>query len=557
MTFNTALSGLRAANTDLEVTGNNIANASTMGFKHSRAEFGDVYASSLVNSVNDKTGNGVSVNAIAQQFDQGVLSLTGNSLDLAIDGSGFFILSDSSGATSFTRAGYFGLDESGFITNNTGSRLQGFLPTESGGVGGTPDDLRVQAIDLPPNATQQVDLLFNLDARSASPVNTTFNPQDADSFNSSTSLTVFDSQGQSHVLSSYFVKSSSLDNVWNMYNFIPDANGVLQNVLADGEISPEVAAATDAHNQAQAALNNVTEAVTAATTAVNSFSVANAAALTAALNTARASLVTASTSAVTPASGTEYQGVIDSIDVAIALGSNSGDAANVSEAQAILVELNNVDALTATAAGSSASTLADYTAIFGDGKSYFELTFGTDGTLQSTDPLQLNINNWNPDSANRSSTDGSTATVSDFIIDISRSTQFGNAFAVTKVDQNGSAAGQLNGLEINNAGEVFARYTNGEESLLGQVAMASFANEQGLIPQGESSWVQSLESGNAQVGVPLARNLGAIQSGALEESNVDLSAELVRLIVAQRNFQANAKTIETADAVAQTIINMR
>ncbi|WP_339339787.1 flagellar hook protein FlgE [uncultured Oceanicoccus sp.] len=557
MTFNTALSGLRAANTDLEVTGNNIANASTMGFKHSRAEFGDVYASSLVNSVNDKTGNGVSVNAIAQQFDQGVLSLTGNSLDLAIDGSGFFILSDSSGATSFTRAGYFGLDESGFITNNTGSRLQGFLPTESGGVGGTPDDLRVQAIDLPPNATQQVDLLFNLDARSASPVNTTFNPQDADSFNSSTSLTVFDSQGQSHVLSSYFVKSSSLDNVWNMYNFIPDANGVLQNVLADGEISAVVAAATDANNQAQAALNNVTEAVTAATTAVNSFSVANAAALTAALNTARASLVTASTSAVTPASGTEYQGVIDSIDVAIALGSNSGDAANVSEAQAILVELNNVDALTATAAGSSASILADYTAIFGDGKSYFELTFGTDGTLQSTDPLQLNINNWNPDSANRSSTDGSTATVSDFIIDISRSTQFGSAFAVTKVDQNGSAAGQLNGLEINNAGEVFARYTNGEESLLGQVAMASFANEQGLIPQGESSWVQSLESGNAQVGVPLARNLGAIQSGALEESNVDLSAELVRLIVAQRNFQANAKTIETADAVAQTIINMR
>jgi flagellar hook protein FlgE len=115
----------------------------------------------------------------------------------------------------------------------------------------------------------------------------------------------------------------------------------------------------------------------------------------------------------------------------------------------------------------------------------------------------------------------------------------------------------LIGLEINSTGEVFARYTNGEALILGQVAMASFANEQGLSPLGETSWAQSFESGEPVIGEPLTGTLGAIQSGALEESNVDLSEELVRLIIAQRNFQANAKTIETADTVQQAIINIR
>ena len=558
MTFNTALSGLRAANTDLEVTGNNIANASTTGFKRSRAEFGDVYASSLLGSGNNQTGNGVSVNAIAQQFDQGNVSFTGNNLDLAINGTGFFIMSDTSGATSFTRAGYFGLDESGYITNNEGSRLQGFLPTGSAGIGGIPDDLRVRTGDLSPKATGQVDLLFNLDARSASPATSTFDPNNADSFNSSTSLTVFDSRGQSHVLSTYYVKSPSKDNAWNMYNYIPDSNGVLQNVLKNELVSEEdFIAAFSADNAGHNSAINVTLARNAATTAVNTFTAGNATTLTATLNTAKASLITARDSATTAGSGQEYQDAIDSIDKALAIGTNAGDAADIAEAQTILNELANTLALTTTASATSAAILDVAEAGFNGEEGYFQLTFATDGTLQSSNPAQLKINNWNPDGANQSSTNGSTVTVSDFIIDIGSSTQFGSDFAVAAVDQNGFATGQLSGLDINNTGEVFARYTNGEESLLGQVAMASFANEQGLSPQGDTSWIQSLESGKPLVGVPLAGSLGAIQSGALEESNVDLSEELVRLIVAQRNFQASAKTIETADTVAQTIINIR
>lgn len=430
MTFNTALSGLRAANTDLEVTGNNIANASTTGFKRSRAEFGDVYANSLVGSGGNSSGSGVLVNAIAQQFDQGNVSFTDNSLDLAINGSGFFVLSDPSGATSYSRSGYFGLDDAGYITNNGSSRLQGFLPTGTGtGVGGTPNDLQVAVNDLPPEPTSNVDLLFNLDSRSTVPPLAPFDPNDADTFSSSTSLTIFDSRGQSHVLSTYYEKTAT-DNVWNMYAYISDDTGTLQNVIS-------------------------------------------------------------------PAGGA------------------------------------------------------------GGANSFFELSFGTDGTLQSSDPAVLNVDAWDPSGANVSSTTGGTAGVSDFVVDVGTSTQFGSDFAVASVAQNGYATGQLSGLEINDTGEVFARYTNGEALILGQVAMAAFPNEQGLKPLGDTAWAQSFESGEPAIGAPLTSTLGALQSGALEESNVDLSEELVRLIIAQRNFQANAKTIETADTITQAIINIR
>lgn len=430
MTFNTALSGLRSANSDLEVTGNNIANASTTGFKRSRAEFGDVYANSLVGGGGNATGSGVLVNAIAQQFDQGNVAFTDNSLDLAINGAGFFIVEKPSGEVAYTRSGYFGLDGDGFITSNSGSKLRGFLPTGTGaGVGGTPAPLQVQVGDLPPQPSSRVDLLFNVDAGESPPPVAPINPNDADTFNSATSLTIFDSRGTSHVLSTYYERTAT-DNVWNMYAYVPDASGTPVNV-----ISP------------------------------------------------------------------------------------AGGAGGVSP--------------------------------------FFELTFGTDGILQSTDPAVLTVDNWDPPGANLSSVTGGTAAVSDFIIDIDNSTQFGSEFAVASVDQDGFSTGQLSGLEINSTGEVFARYTNGEALILGQVALAAFANEQGLSPNGDTAWVESFESGQPAVGAPVTGTLGAIQAGALEESNVDLSAELVRLIIAQRNFQASAKTIETADTVTQAIINIR
>ena len=142
-------------------------------------------------------------------------------------------------------------------------------------------------------------------------------------------------------------------------------------------------------------------------------------------------------------------------------------------------------------------------------------------------------------------------------IDVTKATQFASAFAVSSVSQDGYTTGTLAGLEIDDTGVVFARYTNGQSLIQGQVVLASFANVQGLTPVGKTAWVQSFASGEPVVGTPRTGTLGALQAGALEDSNVELSDQLVNLIVAQRNYQANAKTIETESAITQTILNIR
>lgn len=164
MTFNTALSGLSAASADLRITGNNIANASTVGFKASRAQFTDVYASTLLGSGSNQIGTGVKLANVAQLFDQGTISFTNNSLDLSIDGSGFFILSDQ-GARAYTRAGMFGVDDQGYVVATGGSRVQGFTANAAGVLSGILGDLRIQTSNLAPERTTLMEASLNLDAR--------------------------------------------------------------------------------------------------------------------------------------------------------------------------------------------------------------------------------------------------------------------------------------------------------------------------------------------------------------------------------------------------------
>ncbi|NKB98048.1 MAG: flagellar hook-basal body complex protein [Pseudomonadales bacterium] len=164
MSFNTALSGMSAASSDLRITGNNIANASTTGFKASRAEFADIYASSLLGTGSNQIGAGVKLANVAQRFDQGTISFTNSSLDLAIDGNGFFVLSDG-GARTYTRAGAFAVDNEGFITNSSGSRVQGFTANNAGTLSGILGDLQINTVNLPPLQTSLVEANVNLDAR--------------------------------------------------------------------------------------------------------------------------------------------------------------------------------------------------------------------------------------------------------------------------------------------------------------------------------------------------------------------------------------------------------
>lgn len=181
-------------------------------------------------------------------------------------------------------------------------------------------------------------------------------------------------------------------------------------------------------------------------------------------------------------------------------------------------------------------TLQDTTAI----------TFNSDGSYNT--PATIPIT-WNPGGG---ATAGQT-----FSIDLSQSTQYGSNFSVNSISQDGYTAGQLLGVDVDESGMVFARYSNGQSQVKAQVVLANFANSQGLKPIGDTTWVESFASGSPVVSEPGTAGLGSLQSNALEESNVDLTAQLVRMIVAQRNFQANAQTIQAEDAVTQTIINLR
>ncbi len=202
----------------------------------------------------------------------------------------------------------------------------------------------------------------------------------------------------------------------------------------------------------------------------------------------------------------------------------------------------------------------------------YDVKFKSDGSLDQAQTDVLLISNWTPlDSTGnpvgalppQNILQGGAVPVpvpptsSNFVVDLTGSTQFGSVFSVEKLDQNGYTTGRLAGLDVDAKGILFARFTNGEAQTLGQVALANFNNVQGLKPVGNTMWAQTYETGEAVVGTPGSSSLGGIKSGALEESNVDLSEELVNLIIAQRNYQANAKTIETANATTQTIINLR
>lgn len=423
MPFNTALSGIRAANTDLKVTGNNIANASTTGFKNSRAEFGDVYASSLLGSGSNTPGSGVNLQKIRQQFSQGNLNFTENQLDLAINGAGMFIL-DNAGDKLYGRDGTFGLDKDGYIVNNTGSNLQGFIADDAGNVGGILESLRVEVDNQPPNMTTDLDISFNLDARETVPLVTPFDATDPASYSNATSATVYDSLGNPHTLSQYFVKKYDDDNPAPT---LAEANEWDIHVRIDGE--------------------------------------------------------------------------------AVALS------------------------------GGVPTVPADPSAR--------QVAFDSVGALQSGDTFDIA---WAP-------TNGAAPMA--VSVDLANSSQYGSGFSVENLSQDGYTTGRLAGIDIDENGLIFARFTNGEAQTIGQVALAGFNNLEALKPVGSTLWAQTADSGELIVGAPGSASFGDIQAGALEESNVDLSEQLVNLIIAQRNFQANSKTIETANQTTQTIINLR
>ena len=492
MSFNIGLSGIRAASSDLNITGNNIANASTVGFKAGRAEFGDVYAASILGTGSNAQGSGVVLNNVAQIFTQGNINYTENSLDLAINGNGFFVTSNN-GALSYTRAGYFGTDREGFIVNNTGGRLQGYgVNAVTGRINeGVPTDLKVDTRAANPNRTSEINTTLNLNSTSVRPVG-------AQAAYDATFTTAY--QG-------------AFDTAYQEYL---NANALDPSAPSADEIAAATAAAETAGEAARAAVTEA-QAIEAATAA--------------------------SRSQFDPSDSSTYNSST-SVTVYDSLGN-----AHVMSKYFVKTDANRWDMHILIDGRDLQGRLATDPAFDSRPR---ELVFNQAGALTGG---QLNeITGWQPLDVNGQPAGAEVQALS---LNLTGSSQYAASFGVTSVVQDGYTTGDLAGLEIDDQGMLIARYTNGQTRTQGQLVLANFANQQGLTPLGDTAWAQSSASGEPVVGAPGTGTLGAVQSGALEQSNVDLSEMLINLIVAQRNYQANAKTIQTEDAVTQTIINLR
>lgn len=411
MSFQQGLSGLNASAKALDVIGNNVANAGTVGFKASQAQFADVYAASLAGGGGLTPGIGTKVAAIAQQWTQGNITVSNNPLDVAINGKGLFRV-DKEGTIYYTRNGQFQLDKDGYIVTAAGEKLTGYAANSSGQIlPGALVNLQLSSADIAPKATANADVLVNLDSRMSPPV-PAFNYLDPTTYNSSTSMSLYDSLGNSQTYTLYFRKTGA--NTWDVY----------------------------------ASLTN-------------------------------------------PAGTTTLQN-----------------------------------------GGSAIATL----------------TFNSSGTLTTPMPVNLSV---------PAADLGTGAAALTFAMDFTGSTQFGSPFGVNAITQDGYASGRLTGFSIGPDGIVQARYSNGQNVAQGQIVLANFTNPQGLQPMGNNLFVETSASGQPLIGAPSTGSLGVLQSSATEDSNVDLTQELVDMITMQRIYQANAQTIKTQDAVLQTLVNLR
>ena len=420
MGFQQGLSGLNAASKNLDVIGHNIANSGTTGFKASRTEFADVVASTMGASGGTNAGIGVEVAAVAQQFSQGNLTVTGNSMDVAINGNGFFRLQMPDGSAAYTRAGTFKVDKTGDLVTGGGAQVMGFkVDPATGASTSVPTALSFPTgAPIQAKQTGKINATLNLDARATGSPAKAGPPvvaavASAPRSTYGTSINVYDSQGVATPVSLYFQKSDS--NEWKVYT---------------------------------------------------------------------------------------------TLDETLQPASSPTGTVKFDEKGQILPPSNLTLTVTPTAnpnAGPAAPNVAPFAAG----------------------------------------------------IDLANVSQFGSKFAVADLTQDGYASGELTNINISNDGMVMASYSNGVTRAEAQVALANFRNPQGLLAVGGNNWVESFDSGPSVLGKPGGGTFGGLRSGALEDSNVDLTAELVNMMTAQRSYQANAQTIKTQDQVMSTLVNLR
>jgi len=649
--FNTAVTGLKSASTMLDVTGNNIANASTVGFKSSRTEFADIYAASVVGAGSSNiAGSGVTVSDISQDFSAGTIEFTNNNLDLAINGQGFFQLDDGRGGVTYTRAGAFELDKEGAIVSKTGSYLQGYALNASGDRT-TIQNMAVTDTTNPPKPTELVELALNIDA-SLDPTKllATFDKSEPSSYSYSTTVEAVSNLGDSTSIRYYFVEQKPSRDVYS-YDVSADPTG---NVTISG-VTLNYDAAAPQGNITQANLDalavadpridittvnwdTATETLnfelfaeyssdgdfivdvpivigypqTRAANEVQSFNLDNnvdyinnppAWPLDISFGGVNMKIFEPQSLPVVPTND-DY---IDAVGTAIAAYDSQVLEANPDiESFEFQYDANNNPQIVITWKAALGDVEDDRLSFIDDATD--QIFANTDAVevakgdasylgayrlyayLEDTVPLDIGketdpgLDAGTEPGAVIVKFDAATGllskinevdvsdvgnvpklTISDWdelepdnqiTLDLTGTTQFSSASIIKKATQDGYPAGDLIGVSFGPSGEVVASFSNGQQQNLGIVQIATFANQAGLQSAGDTEWIATLLSGSAVLNDPGTGLGGTLSQAALEQSNVDLSAELVNLIKGQRNFQANSKTLETMNTVTQAILQI-
>ncbi len=409
----TGISGLNANGLALSVIGDNIANANTVGFKSSRANFGDIISQTLSGTSAMQVGRGTMIIDIQKMFTQGTLETTANPLDLAIEGDGFFVVRQPNGPTYYTRAGQFRLDKEGYVIDPNGYRLQAYLMDAMGNITGGIGDVYLAGLMSDPSATSEIRAQLNLDSREATK-NWTYTGGSSlptnDNYNYSTAITVYDSLGNPHLVYMYFNKIAV--NTW------------------------------DAHV------------------------------------------------------------VYDT--------SNDPNNPIYTEVGSYTLNFNNTGALTNTPPSTS---------------------FAFDFTP------------WGAQTAN-------------ITINFQDTTQYGSPNAVVFQTQNGYSSGNLIAVTVDQNGVISGVFTNGQVKNVAQVVLSKFVAPHNLTKVGKNLFLESYSSGGPTYGAPGTVGVGTIYANSLESSNVDLAEEFIRMIAAQRAYQANVRVITTTDNMLNELMNI-
>ncbi|MBS0346769.1 MAG: flagellar hook protein FlgE [Proteobacteria bacterium] len=558
MGFQQGLSGLSIASKALDAISNNVSNSGTVGYKQAVAQFSDVFAASLASGAT-QVGIGAQVAKVAQQFGQGNITTSTNGLDLAINGQGFFRMSND-GAITYSRNGQFQTDKNGYIVNSQGLRLTGKVADANGVLTGATGDLKLNLSDAKPQATSSAGYNVNLDSRSATPTSLTA------ASGKSAAIASLAGAAPTFTLAATDKLTFQLDGETGS-TVVTMPAGTYTDV---GSLAAAIQTAID-----QSALKGRIKVAGDSTPALTFTSA----------RTGRLSGITVTGTPATLLPTTTTQGSNANFSI------NDPSSYTSSTSQTVYDSLGNPHTQSLYFVKTAqANTWDVYSSLDGlppqinaDAKAldptttenrWMSVTFDSNGVFQSTSlykPATLAELPPNPGATWQTGyvqspsskiqvaydiTTGATTQLS-FDVDLNGTTQFGNSYGINQLTQDGFTTGKLSGLSVSADGTVLGNFSNGQSRVMGQVFLVSFQNPNGLKSVGGNQWVSTNDSGPEQPNAPGTGVLGVIQSGALEDSNVDLTAELVNMITQQRAYQANAQSIKTQDQVLQTLVNLR